>query len=269
MKKINKKKFPSLPKIEQGTFATTNVSKEPIKFYGDFELDIDEYPPLVSSEEEETLKQFYDNNVIDTLKFIKNITDFPYNFDPNDDNWIQTYSGRRFTPLNPNSDAIVIQDIAHSLAMQCRFTGHSLKFYSVAQHSVLVSYICDYKDRLWGLLHDSPEAYLIDIPRPLKHSGQFENYKAIEKINQNAICKKFNLELEEPASVKRADSILLATEMRDLMYPRTDWKSLCEPLPFKIIPWTPEEAEQQFLKRFFELSNYPNAYDMYAKSINS
>src|ERR1035437_8999101 len=55
-----------------------------------------------------------------------------------DQAWIQTYSGRRFCPLSPNPDAIVLQDIAHSLAMQCRFNGHCKKFYSVAQHSVYV-----------------------------------------------------------------------------------------------------------------------------------
>jgi uncharacterized protein len=175
-------------------------------------------------------------------------------YDPNAD-WIQTHSGRRFNPLKPNPDAIVIQDIAHALSMQCRFSGHCREFYSVAQHSVLVSYICEHKDALWGLMHDASEAYLIDVPRPLKRSGKFQAYIEFEKVMQEAICRRFDLPFAEPLSVKEADTVLLATEARDLMSPlHSDWHQPKEPLPFKIEPWDHNKARDMFMKRFFDLA---------------
>jgi len=184
-------------------------------------------------------------------------------FDPKED-WIQTYSGKRFTPLKPNPEAIVIQDIAHSLSMQCRFNGHCREFYSVAQHSVLVSYICDSQDALWGLLHDASETFLADFPTPLKHSGKFDNYSEYERQMQMAICQRFALPFEEPTSVKKADKVLLSTEARDLMVSlRDDWFQPTEPLPFKIIPLSPKEAKELFLKRFFELIGSSQSYERY------
>lgn len=182
-----------------------------------------------------------------------------------DDAWIQTYSGRRFNPTNPYVDAIVIQDIAHSLSMQCRFSGHVKKFYSVAQHSVLVSYICDSADALWGLMHDASEAYLVDVPRPLKRSGKFDAYLEFEDKMQRAVCKRFGLPEAEPASVKRADKILLSTEARDLMSPlHPDWVSPTEPLPFLIDPMGQQDAKNLFMKRFFQLTGASDsAYNHY------
>src|SRR5574337_9143 len=169
--------------------------------------------------------------------------------------WIQTYSGRRFNPTNPNPGAIVIQDIAHALSMQCRFSGHCKKFYSVAQHSVLGSYICDSQDALWGLMHDASEAYLVDVPRPLKRSGKFEAYIEFEHKMQEAICRRFGLPIQEPPSVKLADTKLLATEARDLMAPlHSDWRQPTEPLPFLIEAWGHDKAKDMFMKRFFELT---------------
>jgi hypothetical protein len=181
--------------------------------------------------------------------------------------WIQTYSGRRFNPTKPNPDAIVIQDIAHSLSMQCRFTGHTKKFYSVAQHSVLVSHICNDEDALWGLLHDASEAYLIDVPRPLKQSGKFNAYLEFEAKMQEAICKRFGLPYKEPPSVKRADTKLLATEARDLMSPlHSDWIQRATPLPFTIEAWDQQKAKDMFMQRFFELIGAdPSNYEHYLR----
>lgn len=180
--------------------------------------------------------------------------------------WIQTYSGRRFNPLAPVEGAIVIQDIAHSLSMLCRFTGHCRRFYSVAQHSVLVSYLCDSKDAMHGLLHDASEAYLQDLPRPLKRSGKFDAYKEYEHTLQTMIFKRFELDLIEPESVKKADTLLLATEARDLMSPlHSDWKQPVEPLPMKIEPLNPAEAKDLFMKRFFELRGCPDQFEHYLR----
>lgn len=230
------------------------------------------YPPIVTPEEESVIKQFYDANP--SLKQ-KELPSRPTSFNkytigseqfhPNDA-WIQTYSGRRFNPTNPYVDAIVIQDIAHPLSMQCRFSGHVKRFYSVAQHSVLVSYICDSQDALWGLLHDASEAYLVDVPRPVKRSGKFGAYIELENQMQKAICKRFSLSEEEPVSVKKADTILLATEARDLMSPlHPDWTQPCDPLPFKIEPLSQQDAKNLFMKRFYELLGHTGAYEHYLK----
>lgn len=182
--------------------------------------------------------------------------------------WIQTYSGRRFCPTKPNPDAIVIQDIAHSLSMQCRFTGHTKKFYSVAQHSVYVSHICNEEDALWGLLHDASEAYLIDVPRPLKRSGYFQAYLELEAKMQEAICKRFGLPLGEPPSVKKADTKMLATEARDLMGPlHRDWIQKATPLPFKVEAWDQQKAKDMFMQRFYELIGAdPSNYEHYLRN---
>lgn len=83
-----------------------------------------------------------------------------------------TFTGRRIDTLAPDPCEIEIDDIAHSLAQQCRFLGHTDGFYSVAQHSVLVSGFVPDRDALWGLLHDAAEAYVCDLPaRPSSAAG--------------------------------------------------------------------------------------------------
>jgi hypothetical protein len=231
--------------------------------------------PLLSQEQQQEINNLYQKYEEYTLNKFKtlspeianNYTEGKDYYD-RDEAWIQTFSGYRFNPTNPNVNAIVIQDIAHALSMQCRFSGHIKKFYSVAQHSVLVSYLCDRSDALWGLLHDGSEAYLVDVPRPLKRSGKFEGYLSFEKKVQAAICQRFGLEGEEPESVKLADKLLLVTEARDLMPSlRPDWIQEMEPLPVQIIALSPEESKQLFLKRFFELTSGIEAYDQYLDTV--
>jgi len=133
----------------------------------------------------------------------------------------------------------------------------------------MVSYVCDMKDALWGLLHDCQEAYISDISAPLKHSGKYDDYLAIEKIMQIAVCQRFNLLEEEPESVKIADKIMLATEARDFMSPmRSDWKNQYQPIMFKLESLSPAEAKLVFIKRFFELTGKPENYDEYLRIKN-
>jgi len=218
----------------------------------------EEFPPLATPAQMEALARFTEQE--DTMKMgsvFHEGVGVATGYDK-EAAWIQTHSGRRFTPTNPNPDAIVIQDVAHALSMQCRFSGHCREFYSVAQHSVLVSYICDSNDALWGLMHDASEAYLVDVPRPLKRSGTFQAYIDFETKMQEAICKRFALPIKEPWSVKKADTILLATEARDLMSPlHSEWQQPVDPLPFKIEPWDHQKAKDMFMKRFFELTGAP------------
>lgn len=173
--------------------------------------------------------------------------------------WIQTYTGKQFYPLSPRPEDIDIVDIAHALSHQGRFSGHTREFYSVADHSVRVSEVCDPKDALWGLLHDAPEAYLVDLPRPLKEIPKFGDlYKRYESGLMRAICRKFNLPYVMPFSVEEADTMLLVTEARDLMFPlHPDWIFRAENgfpvLEQEIIPRSPKDAKWAFLDRFNEL----------------
>src|ERR1019366_6268112 len=80
---------------------------------------------------------------------------------------IRTYTGILFDFEEPEASPIRIEDIAHALSLLCRFAGHCKEFYSVAEHSVRVSYACPEEHALWGLMHDASEAYCVDVPRPL------------------------------------------------------------------------------------------------------
>ena len=191
--------------------------------------------------------------------------------------WEQTYTGRKWFPLDPRPEDVFLIDIAHPLSQQCRFGGHCSGFYSVAEHSVRVSYLVEQLHAeavpegtqtrrmlaLWGLLHDAAEAYLLDFVRPMKRQSDLGAiYRKVEAQNMAAICLHFGLPLKEPDTVNYADNVLLATEKRDLMAPEPEpWAPLPEPLPQVIVPWMPERAEQAFLARFTELTNwYPFAH---------
>lgn len=168
-----------------------------------------------------------------------------------DGGWIATYTGNYIYPLHPDPEHIHIEDIAHSLSNQCRFTGHVKKFYSTAQHSVLCSYaVEDPAYRLWALLHDAGEAYLSDIARPVKRQPEFSYYAIVEDGLMDAVVERFGLskELPMPPCVKVADNLLLWTEMRDLM--PNDPPTGSETLDTEIDPWTPEYAERAFLARY-------------------
>lgn len=168
--------------------------------------------------------------------------------------WITTHSGRRFYPLDPRVDEIDINDIAHSLSNQCRFAGHCTTFYSVAQHCVFVSLTCHPDEAAEGLMHDSPETYLVDIPSPLKKMPEFEAYRKAEQKVAEVIAARFGLQPIEPPSVKIADKRMLATEARDLtMTEGRGWSTVHEPYDFHIKPWSPEYAKTKFLARFNEL----------------
>jgi hypothetical protein len=167
--------------------------------------------------------------------------------------WIQTYTGRAFWPLAPKPEDFDIRDIAHSLSLQCRFNGHCREFYSVAEHSLNVSRILSPEHALWGLLHDAGEAYLVDMPRPLKQ--QMPQFKAAEDRILQQLALHFGLCWPIPEEVHRADLLLLATEKRDLMTPEPmSWELGIEPLSWVITPISAQEAEQKFLEQFYALS---------------
>lgn len=167
--------------------------------------------------------------------------------------WCQTISGVMMYPLDPRPEEIIIDDIAHALSMQCRFGGHVKDFYSVAEHSVRVSNELPSHLALWGLLHDAAEAYLIDLPRPIKRFSDIGRlYSKIEDNLMRVICQKFGLPEQMPLEVHQMDDILLATERRDLTcsVPKPWEDDGTAPLATKISPWRPYWAKINFLKRF-------------------
>jgi len=166
--------------------------------------------------------------------------------------WMQTFTGRQFWPIDPRANEVDIEDIAHALSMMCRYNGHCKIFYSVAEHSVLVSRALPDDLALWGLLHDASEAYIADIVRPAKRF--IAGYCDVEDRIMNAVCERFGLSPTMPAEVKRVDNAILADEQRSIMAtPPAPW-TLPEPaLGVEIIGWAPWQAKQRFLARYAEL----------------
>lgn len=167
--------------------------------------------------------------------------------------WIQTATGGRYYPLDPRPEETYLADIAHALSLICRFGGHTRRFYSVAQHSVLVSRHVPEWLALAGLLHDAAEAYIGDMVRPLKREPEMAAYRAIEQPIQQCIERTFGLaeDVTEHPAIKAVDRRMCATEARDLMFEAyaEGWAAV-EPFPDLIIPEPPELAEDRFLRRF-------------------
>jgi hypothetical protein len=172
---------------------------------------------------------------------------------------LQTFSRRTVSPVAPSPDDIAIEDIAHALSHTCRFGGHVSTFYSVAQHSVLVSHVVPAEFALWGLLHDASEAYLVDIPTPLKVTAALDGYKAIEALMQQTIYQRFGLQGPQPPEVDEADQALLLEEADALLpggptWATADMRARVPRPPIRIVPWFPPAAKRGFLKRFDELT---------------
>lgn len=167
--------------------------------------------------------------------------------------WFTTYTGVAFYPLDPKPNEIVIEDIAHALSNTCRFSGHTEKFYSVAQHSVLVSELVRPEYKLQALLHDASEAYLTDIPRPLKPF--INGYGAMEKYLQDMIYIKYGIVSSKlPKDVHTIDRNIVADEAAQLFLREPTWTADFDKVGITITPWTPEEAESSFLAFFDELT---------------
>jgi len=172
--------------------------------------------------------------------------------------WLQTYSGLIYNIMSPNLEHISIIDIAHSLSMQCRYNGHTKKFYSVAEHSCI---LCDFainhdyplSSRKWALMHDASETYLGDIIRPFKII--LNGYQVYEDITLTAIAKKFELNLPIPNDIQIIDLLILNNERKHLLIPNIfDWGIGEESLSdIKIECWEPSQAKKEFTDRFIKL----------------
>ncbi len=174
--------------------------------------------------------------------------------------YLQTVSGRWVNPFDPDPAQLDAGDIARALANQCRFGGHSRAFYSVAQHSVIVSRLVeegggDAEDVFAALMHDAAEAYLGDMPHPLKHRSPLgAAFKDAEDHLEHALRERFSIKPDVP-EIKRADRALLATERRAFSSEAWHWPELegVEPLDMDLQAWPPDEAERVFAARYAEL----------------
>lgn len=204
------------------------------------------------------------------------------------DYWIQTYSRKKWNLRVPKVEDVDIEDIATSLSNQCRFFGHVRKYYSVAQHSVLVSANCEWPKE--GLMHDAPEAYLGDVARPLRMllrlgtihdfmrrikfsseaealnfvtkydiKGRLIAYEPLERKTWQVIAKKYGLAFSSRSAklaVKIADNRMLRTEADDLLKGGPLPGLIGAEFPrfdFKIRPWSPSRARREFMARFKKL----------------
>lgn len=152
---------------------------------------------------------------------------------------IRTYSGHYFDVFDPNPDQIEIVDIAHSLSLLCRFAGHIKSFYSVAEHSIWVADKVSKTHALTALLHDASEAYLIDMPKPIK--DEIPQYLEIENNLMKVIAEKLGFEYPFPEEVKIQDRAALIFE----------WEN--KVLSDNFISKTSKEAEEHFLEMYYKL----------------
>ncbi len=177
---------------------------------------------------------------------------------------IQTYTGRRFFPLNPRVEDIDPVDVAHALALKCRYTGQCEFFFSVAQHSVLMSdYLAslefDYVDQRWALMHDASEAYLPDVASPIK--DHIQGFREIEDRLLQVIGERFGLPWPKAKFISYVDDMFYWVERRVLLKD-VSWRlpprehadlirNIIKTVP--IVRWTLERAEGEFWDRFQKL----------------
>lgn len=167
--------------------------------------------------------------------------------------WMQTHSGKQFWPLDPRPDEIDINDVANALSKLCRYGGHCLRFYSVAEHCVHVANAASPELALTALLHDASEAYLSDVIRPIKPF--LKEYLEIEARLERAISDRFNTPCPMLDEIKKIDNAMLWTEMlQNMADPPEPWsKWLTEaPVVVTLQFWSPDEAAAKYLESFYK-----------------
>lgn len=166
--------------------------------------------------------------------------------------WIQTYTGVMYYAHDPRPEDIDIRDVAHHLAMECRYTGACKWHYSVAQHSCYVHDVLPQPLKFKGLMHDAPEYVAKDMAKPTK--SNLPDYKVLERKNWLATAARFSLPIELDPEVHAADAAVLLAEYQVLMVnPSLPGYDYSKAAPIRIARWTPERAEREFLYRFYRL----------------
>lgn len=170
---------------------------------------------------------------------------------------IQLYNGEYFDYNDIENSPIRIENIAAGLSKICRYSGQCNKFYSVAEHSVYVSWLSTNEERA-GLLHDSPEHVVLDVVKPFKITPEMAGYRTIEDKVERRCAEVLGIPYPLPEIVHWADMTVLKAEKKVLFdnheahywsgldkYPDVDIEIACLP---------PAAAERFFLDRFYELS---------------
>jgi hypothetical protein len=162
-------------------------------------------------------------------------------------------SGVYFNYETPASSDFSIYDIAKGLSNTCRFGGQCQRFYSVAEHSVLMSRCVAHSLAFEALMHDAAEAFICDIPKPLKM--MLPDYRRIEARVEQAVSVRFGYPSAMTSSVKEMDIRMLAAEQLQVMGNSYQWHHThgLSPAPVTIEFWEPERAAREFLERFREL----------------
>jgi hypothetical protein len=166
--------------------------------------------------------------------------------------WMQTRNGIAFYPIDPRPEEINIFDISSALSKQCRYAGHCIRPYSVAEHCVHVSMASPHEYALTALMHDASEAYLVDIPRPLKR--MMSQYREIEAKLEQVIADKYNLTYPFPKAVKDIDNRILSDErIQNMSKPPMPWNTdeNLEPIGITLQYWSPARANEEFLDAFY------------------
>lgn len=171
---------------------------------------------------------------------------------------IETFTGIYIRPFDPDPDKFDIRDIAHALANKCRYTGHVARFFSVAEHSVLMALhfmnIGEYELAYDALMHDASEAYLPDVARPMKR--HVPELMKIEDRMQRRLAERFGFRWPFHKEIHEADRACCMAEARVLMRSGGEgWQLRCEPLDVEIDCLTPEQAEEAFLAMYSTLFN--------------
>jgi hypothetical protein len=173
--------------------------------------------------------------------------------------WMQTLTGRKVYPLHLTEEMISIEDIAGSLSKMCRYAGHCEKFYSVAEHCVLVAKRAPSWCKLTALMHDASEAYLVDVPRPLKPF--LPGYYEIEDKILATIGRKFGTLYPLPPEVKALDTAILRDEREQNMAFMDEapeqWGDVSAALGVTLQFWTPHRARLEFLASFQRYGGQP------------
>jgi len=143
--------------------------------------------------------------------------------------FVTTYSGAKFFIEEGNVEDVPLWDIAHALAMNCRFNGHLKYFYSVAEHSIHVANLSPPEYRLEALMHDVSEAFLPDVPRPFKRfiSG-FDGYE--ESLHEK-ISEHYNLVYPLPPAVAYIDKHIVRAEAERLYKSPPSWVEFYDEIP--------------------------------------
>ena len=163
--------------------------------------------------------------------------------------YISTWKGDRIDLLDPEENLVTIEEIAECLSREGRFHNKTSVHYSVAQHCLEVSWLCQtWEGKIWGLLHDASDAYHRDLASNLKRHPVIEGFwKYMERRWLEMFARKWQLTLPMPTEVKYADRVMLVVERKMLL---PDTQEVAEQFAFNEVGL---EVPQRNLTVMFQL----------------